>query len=62
MRLGAQPAGWSRPAAGRPQCYGTDEISERHRHRYEFNNDYRQQFEAGACRSSAPAPTARWWR
>lgn len=24
------------------QYYGADEISERHRHRYEFNNDYRQ--------------------
>lgn len=23
-------------------CYGKAEISERHRHRYEFNNDYRQ--------------------
>ena len=23
------------------RCYGTNEISERHRHRYEFNNDYR---------------------
>ena len=27
-------------------CYGTRTISERHRHRYEFNNVYRQQFEA----------------
>ena len=24
------------------RCYGTLEISERHRHRYEFNNDYRE--------------------
>lgn len=23
------------------RCYGKHEISERHRHRYEFNNDYR---------------------
>ena len=23
-------------------CYGTDLISERHRHRYEFNNAYRE--------------------
>ena len=23
------------------ECYGTLDISERHRHRYEFNNDYR---------------------
>ena len=24
------------------QYYGTTEINERHRHRYEFNNDYRE--------------------
>ena len=23
------------------RCYGVSQISERHRHRYEFNNDYR---------------------
>ena len=23
------------------ECYGSREINERHRHRYEFNNDYR---------------------
>ncbi|MEI6691027.1 MAG: CTP synthase [bacterium] len=27
------------------QIYGTTQISERHRHRFEFNNDYRQQLE-----------------
>ena len=40
LRLGAWPCRieeGSRMAA----CYGTQEISERHRHRYEFNNDYR---------------------
>ena len=24
------------------KCYGTLDINERHRHRYEFNNDYRE--------------------
>ena len=24
------------------RCYGVEEIRERHRHRYEFNNDYRE--------------------
>jgi len=45
MRLGAQPATLAAEsrAAG---CYGRLEISERHRHRYEFNNAYRQQFSA----------------
>jgi CTP synthase len=41
MRLGAYPcvlAEGSRAAA----AYGAREISERHRHRYEFNNDYRE--------------------
>ena len=28
------------------QIYGSDSITERHRHRYEFNNDYLTQFEA----------------
>jgi CTP synthase len=43
MRLGAQPAklGAGSRAA---KAYGKEEISERHRHRYEFNNQYRQQY------------------
>ena len=24
------------------RCYGTEDISERHRHRYEFNNEFRR--------------------
>lgn len=43
MRLGSQPcrlAEESRAAA----CYGTTEIQERHRHRYEFNPKYRDDF------------------
>ncbi len=46
MRLGAQPAKL-RSGSKAAKCYGTEAISERHRHRYEFNNAYRQQFEAG---------------
>ncbi len=42
MRLGAQPARLD-PESKTAHCYGTCEISERHRHRYEFNNDYRKQ-------------------
>jgi CTP synthase len=44
MRLGAQP---TRLVAGSAaaRCYQTEFISERHRHRYEFNNAYRQQLE-----------------
>jgi CTP synthase len=42
MRLGAQPA---KLLAGSKsaECYQATEIAERHRHRYEFNNQYRQQ-------------------
>ena len=32
----------SSPARSRRRLYGSDEISERHRHRYEVNNDYRE--------------------
>ena len=34
------------------QAYGDTEISERHRHRYEFNNAYRERFEAQGMRFS----------
>ncbi|MGI6116546.1 MULTISPECIES: CTP synthase [unclassified Clostridium] len=37
-------------------AYGQDDIRERHRHRYEFNNDYRDQFEAGGMRISGVNP------
>ncbi len=43
MRLGAQPAELV-PESRAAECYKTEKISERHRHRYEFNNDYRRQF------------------
>lgn len=42
LRLGAYPCVLQQDSnAGR--AYGTQEVSERHRHRFEFNNDYRQQ-------------------
>jgi len=42
MRLGAQPCELV-PGTKSRELYGVDEISERHRHRYEFNNAYRDQ-------------------
>jgi CTP synthase len=42
MRLGAQPAELVAGTKSR-ELYGAEEISERHRHRYEFNNAYRDQ-------------------
>ena len=40
LRLGAYPCTIV-PGTTMARCYGTVQISERHRHRYEFNNDYR---------------------
>jgi CTP synthase len=34
------------------KTYGSDEIIERHRHRYEFNNNYKQQLEDAGLRFS----------
>ncbi len=42
MRLGAYPCKLEKGTFAR-EAYGRDEISERHRHRYEFNNKYRDQ-------------------
>ena len=44
MRLGAYPCILS-PGSISREAYGKRNISERHRHRYEFNNDYRDLFE-----------------
>jgi len=55
MRLGAQPcvlAGESRSAA----CYGQEQISERHRHRYEFNPEYRRAFVEGGMEVAGTSP------
>jgi CTP synthase len=41
MRLGAYPCTLAAQTLAR-RIYGQDEIGERHRHRYEFNNAYRQ--------------------
>jgi len=55
MRLGSQPA---KLAAGScaEECYGTDTINERHRHRYEVNNVYRQQFVANGLAIAGTSP------
>ena len=41
LRLGAWPCHIAEGTVMR-RCYGAEEIRERHRHRYEFNNDYRE--------------------
>ena len=44
MRLGAFDCRL-RPGSRAAEAYGSTEISERHRHRFEFNEDYRERFE-----------------
>ena len=55
MRLGAYPARL-RPGSLAAECYGVPEISERHRHRYEFANQYRETFEKSGMRFSGLSP------
>ena len=44
MRLGAYPAVLAKNSIA-AKAYGAQRVSERHRHRYEFNNAYRDKFE-----------------
>ncbi len=44
MRLGAYECRLA-PGSKAAQAYGADVVRERHRHRFEFNNEYRDQFE-----------------
>ena len=52
MRLGAQDSVVYVDTEAH-RCYDTTEINERHRHRYEFNNTYRQQLEANGLTIAA---------
>lgn len=55
MRLGAYPCE-IKPGTLAERVYGTTHISERHRHRYEFNNDYLAEFEANGMIASGMNP------
>jgi CTP synthase len=55
MRLGAQACHLV-PGTLAHSAYSADFVSERHRHRYEFNNIYRQQFEAHGMKFSGLSP------
>ena len=61
MRLGKYPCTVA-PGTKMAECYGESEIWERHRHRYEFNNDFRQEMQDAGWSSPALARTAIWWR
>ena len=49
MRLGAYKCELL-PDSKAAQAYGSTEVSERHRHRFEFNNDFRERFENAGMR------------
>lgn len=55
MRLGNYPCKLKAGSQSRA-IYGVEEITERHRHRYEFNNEYREQLEAAGLRVGGTTP------
>ncbi len=71
MRLGAYDCRLL-PDSRAAKAYGTTFVKERHRHRFEFNNDYRKQFESAGMRCVGENPSThlvevvelpdkRWW-
>jgi len=58
MRLGAYPCTLTEGTRAYA-AYGTAEISERHRHRYEFNNDYRERLQEAGLVFSGCSPDGR---
>jgi len=55
MRLGAFPCDLAKGSLIR-KMYGKEQISERHRHRFEFNNDYRERFEKAGMALAGVSP------
>ncbi|MET0414018.1 MAG: CTP synthase [Polyangiaceae bacterium] len=55
MRLGAYDC-VLKPGSRAAQIYGIGRISERHRHRFEFNNEYRERLEAAGLVLSGMSP------
>jgi len=58
MRLGAYPC-VIREGSAMHAAYGKEAISERHRHRYEFNNEYRDAYEKSGMRLTGQSPDGR---
>lgn len=58
LRLGAYPCE-IQPGTTMERCYGCSSISERHRHRYEFNNDYREVLQQAGMTLSGLSPDGR---
>ena len=55
MRLGRYPCELAQDSLSRA-LYGASEVWERHRHRYEFNNDFRSDFAAAGMRFAGLSP------
>lgn len=55
MRLGAYPCKIAEGSMAF-QIYGSTDISERHRHRWEFNNQYLEQYEKAGMKASGKNP------
>ena len=55
MRLGAYPCSIKEGTLAH-EVYGKTEISERHRHRFEYNNDYKERLEAAGLICSGTSP------
>ena len=55
MRLGAYPCSLKEGSLAH-RVYGQDNIIERHRHRFEFNNKYKEQYENGGMKASGINP------
>ena len=55
LRLGAYPCS-VKPDTKMYECYKSENISERHRHRYEFNNEYRDELTAAGLTISGTSP------
>ncbi|MDF2068085.1 CTP synthase [Bacillus sp. Cr_A10] len=58
LRLGLYPCKLT-PGSKAHDAYGEELVYERHRHRYEFNNEYREQFEAAGFMFSGTSPDGR---
>jgi CTP synthase len=58
LRLGLQPCKLVHGTKAY-EAYGQELVYERHRHRYEFNNEYREQFEAAGFIFSGTSPDGR---
>ncbi|MBC60866.1 MAG: CTP synthetase [Zetaproteobacteria bacterium] len=55
MRLGSYPCVLAKSSKAR-EAYGKDTVMERHRHRYEFNSQYRSRFEEAGVVFSGTSP------